>query len=90
MALLGASRFGLTAGRGMTVAGARTLFHRPHAHEIFPATGPRDPAKMLLSKIDERLVKLFSPAAEEASGKRLADVAEFTVILSHDDETVAV
>jgi hypothetical protein len=62
------------------------------AHEIAPAISLGDPAKMLLSKIDEPLVKLLSQTAKRASdpGKEPADVAEFMTVLGHDAETLTV
>jgi hypothetical protein len=60
------------------------------AHEITPATNPGDPGKMLLAKMDERLVDLLSLAAKAASekGKAPADIAEFLRVLSSDPAAV--
>ena len=119
MALMGAFRLGLVAGRGLTVEvflvslyksfpsevppffyNAQPLEKLAHelslislsAHEIVPAISPGDPAKMLLSRIDEPLVKLLSQTARRASdpGKELADVTEFMTVLGHDAETLTV
>jgi hypothetical protein len=119
MALMGAFRLGLVAGRGLTVevflvslyksfpTEVAPFFHDAQplerlaqelslislsAHEIAPAISPSDPAKMLLSRIDEPLVRLLSEAAKRASdpGKEPADVAEFMTVLGHDAETVTV
>ena len=58
-------------------------------HEIAPATNPGDPGKMLMSKMDERLVDLLTQTATEATelGKSPADVADFMRILSRDART---
>ena len=61
-------------------------------HEIAPAKNPGDPAKMLLARIDEPLVRLLSQTAKRASdpGKEPADVPEFMTVLGHDAETLTV
>jgi hypothetical protein len=62
------------------------------AHEIGPAISPGDPPKMLLSKIDEPLVRLLSQTAKKASdpGKEPADITEFMTVLGHDAETLTI
>jgi len=119
MALMGAFRLGLVAGRGLTVEVFLLSLYKSFptevapffydaqplerlaqelslislsAHEIAPAISPGDPAKMLLSRIDEPLVKLLSQTAKSASdpGKEPADVTEFMTVLGHDAETLTV
>ncbi len=61
------------------------------AHEITPAANPGDPAKMLMSKIDERLVDILSQTVKAATenGTSRADVGDFMRVLSNDLVSVA-
>src|SRR5580704_18892929 len=113
MVLMGSFKFGLVAGKGMTVQVLLASLYKSFpaevaaffsgtepleklvqelssidlsVHEIAPATNPGDPAKMMMSKIDERLVDLLTQTAKAGSepGKSPADVEDFMRILSND------
>jgi len=115
--MVGSFRFGLVAGKGITLQVFLASLYKSFpaevvpffsgteqleklvrelssvdlsAHEIAPATNPGDPGRMLLSKMDERLVGLLSQTAETASGKGKppADIAEFLRVLSNDAAAV--